>query len=271
MSLSNVVQQPGNTPTTAGAPTASGAHDTVTIRTKLRALIERRPVVAALGLFLANIVLVSSTGAVANTVASAVPQLPDFIAMCAGILGVIVLVSVLGWWRVVGFNDPATWRGLRVLALPAATFALLPFVAGFRPVAPASTAVFILAYALTGFYEEVLYRGVLLHVLHPTGTTRVVFLVSVLFGASHLANVLFRNPFIVLAQAVGAFCDGVGLATLRLRTNTLWFVIGLHTLHDLFLHYTRLPKIPLDVVQDIIMLAYGLYLLRGLRAAERGK
>ena len=36
-------------------------------------------------------------------------------------------------------------------------------------------------------------------------------------------------------------------------------------LHDLLLHLSGFPTIPLDVVQDVILLIYGIYLLRGLR------
>jgi len=50
---------------------------------------------------------------------------------------------------------------------------------------------------------------------------------------------------------------------IRLRTNTIWFPVILHRLHDLALKYTNFPAIPLDVVQVTLLMIYGIYLLRG--------
>ncbi len=80
----------------------------------------------------------------------------------------------------------------------------------------------------------------------------------------------FRNPFIVLAQIVGVICFGVAYAALRVRTNTIWFLMLLHGLHDLTLKLTAFLAIPLDVVQDVILLGYGLYQMRDRRALEAG-
>ena len=92
---------------------------------------------------------------------------------------------------------------------------------------------------------------------------------SLLFGASHLANVLFRdNVTLVAAQAVGAFCFGVGYAAIALQIGTLWPLMVLHALTDLFAAVGSLPKIPILVGQDIILLIVGLWLLRGNRAHQ---
>jgi hypothetical protein len=91
----------------------------------------------------------------------------------------------------------------------------------------------------------------------------------VFFGAAHLLNVLFRaNPFLVFAQAVGAFSEGVGFGALRLRTNTIWPLIFFHFSEDLLLRFTRLPAIPLNVLQSVVLLVYGIYLLRGMRGPK---
>jgi uncharacterized protein len=91
-----------------------------------------------------------------------------------------------------------------------------------------------------------------------------VLLSSALFGAAHLTNVLFRgNPALVAAQAVGAFSFGVGYAALRVRTGTIWPLMVLHMLTDLLAAVGGLPRIPILVAQDVILLGYGLFLLRG--------
>lgn len=230
-------------------------------------LFRRRPLAAALAIFLADAALVTGVGAAAKALLPA-PQLPDFVAMCAGIVGLVALLSILGWQRAIGFNSPARWRSLHLLWLPAVAVVALPFLRGVGTIEARNFAFLVVGYALTGFYEEALFRGLILRVLEPLGVRRAILLSALLFGAAHLVNVLFRNPAIVLAQAVGAATEGVGLAALRVRTNTLWPVIVLHALEDLLLHFGRLPAIPVNVAQSVILFAYGLWLLRGLGAAR---
>ncbi len=184
------------------------------------------------------------------------------------VAALIALVSALGWWRVIGLNRPAAWRALPLLWLPGAAMLILPLLKGITLPSLGTLAFWIVGYALTGFYEETLMRGVVLRVLRPRGVIQAVLLSAALFGLLHVTNVLFRNPMIVLAQMVGAASEGVGLAALRLRTNTLWTVIALHAVEDLVLKLSALPVIPVNVAQSIIMLGYGLYLLRGLRRQE---
>jgi uncharacterized protein len=126
----------------------------------------------------------------------------------------------------------------------------------------------LIGYALTGFMEEGLMCGIVLRVLKPTGVTRSVVISSLLFGLMHIGNLLYRNPFIVFAQMIGAFVHGIGLSAIRLRTNTIWFPVVLHGLHDLALKYTNFPAIPLDVVQVTLLMIYSVYLLRGWKNSE---
>ena len=67
---------------------------------------------------------------------------------------------------------------------------------------------------------------------------------------------------------IGAFVQGIGLSAIRLRTNTIWFPVVLHGLHDLALKYTNFPAIPLDVVQVTLLMVYGVYLLKGWTNSE---
>lgn len=218
----------------------------------LHGLLTRRPVTAAALITAAFIAIGAVIGVLAKVVVPPISQLPDFIAQGGLIVALVALVTALGWWRAVGFNGPRAWRDWRLLWLPA-TGALVLWIVG---------------YALTGFYEETLVRGVILRILRPRGPVQAVLISAALFGLLHVTNMLFRNPFIVLAQMVGA-AEGVGLAALRLRTNTLWFVIAIHAVEDLTLKLGALPAIPVNVVQSTIMLAYGLYLLRGLGGSNR--
>jgi hypothetical protein len=182
------------------------------------------------------------------------------------------VLTALHWWQAARFNSPSEWRELRLLWVPAAVFVVLPLVVGLRALASATAVYLVVAYALTGFTEEGWYRGVILRVLGPLGPRRAVVLSAVFFGAAHLVNVLFRsNPILVFAQAVGVFSEGVGFGALRLRTNTIWPLIVLHGLEDLLLRFTRLPPIPLNVFQSVVMLVYGIYLLRNMRGGEAAR
>jgi uncharacterized protein len=173
---------------------------------------------------------------------------------------------------VAGFNGPSEWRDLGLLWVPAALFVVLPLLLGVRSLAPATATFLVVAYALTGFTEEAWYRGVLLWMLRPVGARRAVVLAAVFFGAAHLVNLLFRaNPFLGFAQAVGAFSEGVGFGALRLKMNTIWPLIVVHGLEDLLLRFTKLPPIPLNVFQSVVMLVYGVYLLRNVQTSERSR
>jgi membrane protease YdiL (CAAX protease family) len=224
--------------------------------------LARRPVAAAMLLTLAFIVVGVAVGLAAILL---LPDArPDFVAVCVMAALVAIFLTVLGWWRAAGFNAPPEWRDLHLLWLPAIVAIGLPFLGGARGMAVGTFALLVVAYALTGFMEEAWSRGIILHLLRPTGVVRAIVLSAVLFAALHLQNVLYRNVFVVLSQMVGAFCFGLAYAALRVRTNTLWFLMPLHALHDLLLRFSRFPTIPLDVVQDIILLGYALWLIRRL-------
>ncbi len=188
----------------------------------------------------------------------------------AGLIGIgvqtLVLIgflSAFGWWRAVGFNHPREWRELRLLWLPALVILVPPLVLGTKAIAGNTLLILLAGYLLTGITEEGFFRGVIFQVLRPTGARRAAVISAILFASMHLVNLLIRaNPAIVLAQCVGAFCDGLGFAALRYRTNTLWPLVLLHMLHDLLLQITRLPAIPLDVAQVTILMIYGFVLLR---------
>ncbi len=230
-------------------------------------LFQRYPIGAAVALFALDLLLGVLSGIVAQAL---LPQAdPAFVAMCALAAVIAGLLTLLRWWREAGFNGPSQWRELRLLWLPAVVAIVLPLFGGFAAVDAKMVVYLAIAYLITGFMEEAWVRGLILRVLQPIGAVRAVLISALLFALLHMTNFLFRNPAIVLAQMVGAFCFGVAFGALRLRTNTIWFLIALHMLHDLLLHLSGFPTIPLDVVQDVMLLFYGIYLLRGM-ATEQG-
>ncbi len=181
------------------------------------------------------------------------------------IMAVLVagLVTILGWWREVGYTPPDQWRDTQWLIVPA-VITLFPLILGIKPLDGTTYAILIAGYALTGFVEETMFRGVLVKLLETRTPLLIATLTAILFGLVHLSNIVIRGEVaIIAAQAVGAAAFGFGFAALRLRTNALLPLVVLHAVHDLFLQMGNLPLIAVAVVQDIVLFAFGLWLLRG--------
>lgn len=225
---------------------------------------EQRPIPSAIIIFLVYLVISTLLGLGAKAV---FPQFqPEFVALIALSILIALSLSMLGWWKEAGFNARSEWRAVPFVWIPLVIVLVLPFLKGFAASDRGTFAYLLVGYALTGFMEEGLMRGIVLRVLKPTGVNRSVIISALLFGLMHIGNLLYRNPFIVLAQMVGAFVHGIGLGAIRLRSNTIWFVVFLHGVHDLVLKYTNFPVIPLDVVQVTLLMLYGFYLLRDKKA-----
>lgn len=226
-----------------------------------------RPVGLAVLLTAANMLVAGLVGVI--TMRCLPPMDASFVTL--GVMAVLltVLVSMLGWWREVGLDGPQKWQNIHLLTLPAVLVLIVPFLHGVKLLALPVILYLAAGYALTGFYEELWARGVLLRVLQPSGQVQAVIVSALLFGALHLGNVLYRDSAVVAAQAVGAFCFGLAYAALRLRTNALWLLMGLHALHDFTLRFSNFPLIGLDVVQDVVLVAFACVLLWGMRRARR--
>src|SRR3954447_3008406 len=227
-------------------------------------LTPARPRRVAVALGAANI---AATVAGALGVAALLPHASEWTARLVVLLAlaaaVTAVLAVTRGWHTAGFStrigDP------RLLIVPAAV-AVLPLVGGVQLPGAGMLAVFVLGYALTGFFEEALFRGLILGVLRPIGVWPAVWISSALFAAAHLPNMLFgQAPAITVAQAVGTFCFGVGYAALRLRTASVLPLMVLHFLTDLLLRIDALPgwaHWTAMVGGDTVLLVYGLLLLR---------
>jgi len=218
-------------------------------------------IVIVLGAVVANALLPDADGLTRSLVASVGALLFTVVAARA-----VAVRS--GGWSAIGFTHPREWRSTRLLVVPT-LITLVPLLGGVRSIEGSTLAVMVAGYVLTGFMEETLDRGVVQRLLAPTGTAQAVWLGSALFGASHLTNVLFRDSVaLVLSQAFGAFCFGVGYAALRWRTNTIWALMVLHFTTDLFAAIGGLPKIPVLVGQDVVLLVLGALMIRKARVSQ---
>jgi len=238
----------------------------------MRSFIARRPLLATLLIVLSDLPLILF-GLYALPIIA--PGLPDparqLILLVGQLLVAAAWLTALGWWREAGFNGPAQWRSLHLYWLPTAGMALFPLLLGVNPGNLAALAPVVVLALLIGFQEEAVYRGLVMRVMAPHGVMRMVLTSAILFGLIHAVGFLLRPPGFVLTQIIASAVGGVGLAALRLRTNTIWPLVLLHAFNDTvqFLavggaNYSQIPPqlIVLKLTFPLLLCLYGLFLVR---------
>ena len=227
-----------------------------------------RPRALAVAIGAANL---TATTAGALAAGALLPHASAWTSRLLVLLGLAAVVTAVlaasRGWAGAGFSTRVVEP--RLLALPAVV-ALAPLVTGVHLPGASMLTVFVLGYAVTGFFEEALFRGLVLGVLRPTGAAGevwpAVWITSVMFAAAHLPNMLFgQTAAMTLAQAVGTFCFGVGYAAVRVRTATVLPLMALHFVTDLSLRIDALPvwaHWTVMVGGDTVLLLYGIFLLR---------
>jgi len=216
----------------------------------------------ALGLWAAVLAVTAGGGVLTGL------WLPEADGTIRALLVVFVLFAAslaiaprFGTWADLGVIRPVAWDE-RLLLVPAVV-AVSPLLLGVDLPGADDLVVLVVGYALTGVTEELVWRGICQRQLAPLGGVRSVVLTAALFGSVHLANVFFRdNAALVLAQAWGAFCFGIGYGAVRSRIGTIVPLMVLHFVTDLAAAVGALPKIPMLVVEDVVLLTLGVVLLR---------
>ena len=142
-------------------------------------------------------------------------------------------LSRLHVWREVGFRPLARARDLRLYWVP--LFPVLPVLAGavsgLTRIGLAQLWVHLALAVLTGFVEEVVFRGLILRSLAARGALRAAIVSSVLFGLMHGVNVLYgADPAATLLQVGYATAVGFSFAAVALRTGVIWPLIIIHGL-----------------------------------------
>jgi len=184
--------------------------------------------------------LTAIRGVVAINPASWWQYLLPFALVVVPALFAAVILSRLGWWRLVGFTPPAEWRP-SPLVVPLMLTLVLPAVGlsahGFMPTTAMILALQVGFMLIDVSMEEVIYRGVVLEALRPFGRFWPIALSSVLFGLSHADNFFLpgTDPVGVWYQMFEAVLIGVLFACARLRLNAIWPVIAVHAAYDMML------------------------------------
>lgn len=268
--------RPNLDPASGASPRSGPAPDTDTMGTTPMGPLSPwwadrpRPVWMAAGLVAVPVLvtviigLVSSVFGDSSDNAQTVRRLIAVLVVAAGALMVVWRAQA---WRRTGSAGRPTWRHLGLLVVPALV-ALAPVVTGLNLPAAGTLAVLVTGYAATGVFEELWHRGVALDALRSVGLRRSAVIGGSLFAASHLANIVFgQSAAVSLAQAVGAFCFGVGFSVFRWRTNAIWLLATIHAVGDLMFKITNLHGGVLWaflIGHDTLMLLWGLWCLRGV-------
>jgi membrane protease YdiL (CAAX protease family) len=182
------------------------------------------------------------------------------------------LITMLGWWKDIGFTLRLNWREwlsyLPLLILPA----LSAFVSDFQVTSPAQITFFVLFAFAIGFAEEVIVRGIFLRIFFPKGRIHAVLMSSLIFGLMHLGNLLIGADLgITLTQVVYATLIGIAFAGVMSYGRSIWPLIVIHALVDFFpkLSSPSADNSGVDIISALILVAvqipfaaYGFWLLR---------
>jgi membrane protease YdiL (CAAX protease family) len=184
----------------------------------------------------------------------------------------IFLLARLGWWGKAGYMTGIRLSHVPLFILPVAV-GLISLGEGIRVTAPLVILAFAALTLLVGFAEETFFRGLILTALLPAGTIGAVLLSSFFFAAPHLLNVIGGtwDPAFTVVDSIAAFGLGITFAAIRLRTGSIWPLVGIHALFD-FTSLVALggvgvpaqsPQVLLaSVVVGIVFVLYGLFLIR---------
>ena len=134
----------------------------------------------------------------------------------------VILLSVMGWWSIVGFRPPDQPADLWYFVVPFLP-AVVSLLAGVELKNVLVVTQLLIITLMVGFAEEAIFRGLMLNALKPQGTWTAVIVTSLLFGLSHSLNVLSgKNLADVAVQILYALSIGFAFAALVLKKGIIW-------------------------------------------------
>lgn len=190
----------------------------------------------------------------------------------------VAAVATLGWWHRTGLARLGRARSIALAAYPLATGA--PFVLLGIHIAPTDIVPLVVVGApLIALNEEIFFRGLILEALRPLGWRVALPGSAILFGASHLVNLIAgANVPFTFMQVAATTAGGVALAAIRIRSGSLWPVIGLHVGLDVMAlttltgsgvdHPVLVPILMVWLALNLTLWRYGRGLLAGRSEAD---
>ena len=179
-----------------------------------------------------------------------------------------VLLTRMGWWKIVGFRSPNQPRDLWYFVLPLLP-AVINLIIGLEVSSLVRLAEFFVITLLIGFAEETIFRGLMLNTLKAHGVWRAAIITALLFGLSHALNGLAGKSMAeTAAQIFYAVAFGFAFAALVLKKGILWPLVIVHFLID-FASFLQRPdftlatewNILLVVALAVIFTVYGVFVM----------
>lgn len=236
-------------------------------------LLQRNPWVLFLLLFA---VRVTTTLPVLNalTASGFQPVVAKTISQLPTVLFLVGLVIWFGWWRQVGLTS-TQWRSKPVDLLMVALPLLVPLIgmAFIDITLPLGYEIpWLLAEAaFVAVWEELYFRGILLHQFQVSMPRFAILGSALLFGLAHAGNgVAGAATSFVVVQTLWSFLSAFGLAAVRVRTGSLWPLILGHFLLDgleRLLVRGQATSVPTEVMAlmllvSLVLGAYGFLAMR---------
>lgn len=163
--------------------------------------------------------------------------------LTGGLVVVLVLVSVFGWWRpsLTEERRLPSWA-LLVPAAMAAVAILNMVLQDHSRVTPTMWLLLVIGSVLVGFNEEVIARGQLVVALRSRyGETGVWFVSTLLFALLHLPNVFFGIGSLAILQVLIQFGLGSVFYLARRGSGSLVPAMILHGLWDFSIFSSTVP------------------------------
>jgi uncharacterized protein len=176
------------------------------------------------------------------------------------------LLSVMGWWRVVGFRPPDQPADMLYFVVPFLP-AVVSLVAGVELKNVLIVTQLLIITLMVGFAEEAIFRGLMLNALKSRGAWTAAIVTSLLFALSHSLNVLSgKNLADVVTQILYALAIGFAFAALVLKKGIIWPLVLAHFLIDFTAMIGRTDFSPvlnsvLGVAITFILGSYGLFVM----------
>ena len=180
----------------------------------------------------------------------------------------ILLLTIMGWWKAVGFRPAEKPGDLLYFIVP-----ILPMFINLIPGVQITSLVFLLEVLVTtlmvGFVEEAFFRGLMLNALKPHGFWRAAIITSILFGLTHAMNLAAGKSVVdQVAQIVYALAIGFAFAALVLKKGLLWPLVIAHFLID-FCNFIQKPGFTITPFWNlvivlgltVIFISYGVFVM----------
>jgi membrane protease YdiL (CAAX protease family) len=176
---------------------------------------------------------------------------------------VAVLLTVMGWWKAVGFRSPDRRGDSLYFLLP-----FLPVFLNFIPGVEVTSFRYLLEVfvimLMVGFVEESIFRGLMLNALKVRGLWKAAIITTLLFGLTHALNVLAGKSLVEdVSQIFYAVGIGFAFAALVLRTGILWPLVLAHWLINVigFIQRPGPWNVLVTVSVAIVFTAYGVFVM----------